>query len=443
MLLPEDRTVDDTPEEHVGDHNELHRLHNLLDGIVPVDVAAPNVFTDAQEFQAGVLIDTDTAVPPVNGTEAMLVLKSSADPLISGILFKRQTADWGLDPAYGSGQVLELIGDSDADNTVSGQVVAVAITAVSNTTPVQITTAAAHGAQTGDVLRLTGTGIAALQGGAANRIRWWKVHRVDATHLTLDDSVASGAAATGYLYGDRSALITRLDGLGGFGTCGSIHLATGLRGVSGESYVPQGIAALLVQPSQDTAGVWLENPEASEWPATPVAAFIFALDARSAPTRVLWQVEADGVVRMRRQAGKADSAFVMRGRNDADSADVFGVRADGGLYAAGIAGFGTLPLSNVQVGIVPATDTTTGLAVLRQPTQSAPIATFANEFGIPFFIVSKGGYPINFKLSAIADADLFTASVTTWLDATPGATKFMIKAKDSGGTVRTGSVNLA
>lgn len=45
--------------------------------------------------------------------------------------------------------------------------------------------------------------------------------------------------------------------------------------------------------------------------------------------------------------------------------------------------------------------------------------------------------------AAPANAALFTSSFALWLDATPGATKLMIKAKDSGGTVRTGEIPLA
>ena len=41
-----------------------------------------------------------------------------------------------------------------------------------------------------------------------------------------------------------------------------------------------------------------------------------------------------------------------------------------------------------------------------------------------------------------ADSTLTPGSLVVWLDATPGATKAMFKAKDSGGTVRTGSVAL-
>lgn len=44
--------------------------------------------------------------------------------------------------------------------------------------------------------------------------------------------------------------------------------------------------------------------------------------------------------------------------------------------------------------------------------------------------------------SAPADADLSASQFALWLDATPAATKLMVKAKDSGGTVKTGSLAL-
>lgn len=52
------------------------------------------------------------------------------------------------------------------------------------------------------------------------------------------------------------------------------------------------------------------------------------------------------------------------------------------------------------------------------------------------------GALITRRVSVPADSDLVASSVAIWLDDTPGSTKLMIKAKDSGGTVRTGSVNL-
>jgi hypothetical protein len=52
------------------------------------------------------------------------------------------------------------------------------------------------------------------------------------------------------------------------------------------------------------------------------------------------------------------------------------------------------------------------------------------------------GLKLKGPLAAPADASLNNSNVTFWLDATPGATKLMIKAKDSGGTVRTAAIAL-
>lgn len=46
------------------------------------------------------------------------------------------------------------------------------------------------------------------------------------------------------------------------------------------------------------------------------------------------------------------------------------------------------------------------------------------------------------KNAAPVDANVANGQAFFWLDATPGATKLMVKAKDSGGTVRTGSLAL-
>lgn len=56
--------------------------------------------------------------------------------------------------------------------------------------------------------------------------------------------------------------------------------------------------------------------------------------------------------------------------------------------------------------------------------------------------VNKGGYLMIRKTSAPADADLDSSEVAFWLDDSTGATKIMFKAKDSAGTVKTGSVTL-
>jgi hypothetical protein len=55
---------------------------------------------------------------------------------------------------------------------------------------------------------------------------------------------------------------------------------------------------------------------------------------------------------------------------------------------------------------------------------------------------NKEGYFMTRKTGAPADADLVKSELTVWLDDTPGATRLMINAKDSAGTVRTGSLPL-
>jgi len=56
---------------------------------------------------------------------------------------------------------------------------------------------------------------------------------------------------------------------------------------------------------------------------------------------------------------------------------------------------------------------------------------------------NKEGYFMTRKVAAPADADLANGELAVWLDATPGATLAMFRAKDSGGTVRSGSLALA
>jgi hypothetical protein len=57
--------------------------------------------------------------------------------------------------------------------------------------------------------------------------------------------------------------------------------------------------------------------------------------------------------------------------------------------------------------------------------------------------INKDGYHVVKKAAAIPDADLEPSEMALWLDDTPGGAKLMIKAKDSAGTVVTGSVPLA
>lgn len=56
--------------------------------------------------------------------------------------------------------------------------------------------------------------------------------------------------------------------------------------------------------------------------------------------------------------------------------------------------------------------------------------------------INKAGYFITKKNSAPADGDIGTSELAIWFDNTSGAAKIKFKAKDSGGTVRTGEVAL-
>jgi hypothetical protein len=57
--------------------------------------------------------------------------------------------------------------------------------------------------------------------------------------------------------------------------------------------------------------------------------------------------------------------------------------------------------------------------------------------------INKDGYFMTRKTSAPADGDLANSELALWFDATPGSAKLMIKAKNSSGTVVTGSVALS
>jgi hypothetical protein len=80
-----------------------------------------------------------------------------------------------------------------------------------------------------------------------------------------------------------------------------------------------------------------------------------------------------------------------------------------------------------------------GSTVNADPWGGSDARTFAANRG---FKVTTGSFVIA-RTSAPADADLTAGTVSLWLDDTPAATKLMVKAKDSGGTVRTAAINLA
>lgn len=97
---------------------------------------------------------------------------------------------------------------------------------------------------------------------------------------------------------------------------------------------------------------------------------------------------------------------------------------------------GGLLVSAGSAGIVP-------LAVQGAPSQTANIKEWQDSSGTILSSVNKDGRFMTRKTTAPADADLANSELTYWLDSTPGASKVMFRAKDSAGTVRTGSIALA
>jgi hypothetical protein len=106
-----------------------------------------------------------------------------------------------------------------------------------------------------------------------------------------------------------------------------------------------------------------------------------------------------------------------------------------GLYATGNAG--TAP-TNGSLKANPI-GTANGLVVYSPSGATGDLARFLPNSVLKTRI-DKNATIITGVNAAPADADLNNSEVALWLDATPGATKVMFKAKDSAGTVRTATV---
>lgn len=288
--------------------------------LLPLDGSSPMT---GMLVAPGALFDGSDPLP-INGITAALAI-DMPDDVVNAVVIKVNRPSSAV---YGTGQVSVVLSDSDADATDVAETVKVAITGVTNTTPVQINCAAAHGASTGDNLRVTGTGIAALD------LKWWKVTVVDADSVTLQGSVASGAAAAGYLYGNRSSLLARDDEDGSYGTVGGVHVATGLRGNSGQVIGAIGSGyGVHIDPSHDVTGLIIDNPDPTEWIPATVSDFLKIRDTRSDPDRDLVRVDANGAVVIRPKAGIAANTPLFRVRDDADNADLFYVDNEGDVSA--------------------------------------------------------------------------------------------------------------
>lgn len=429
--------------EMVDDINREYEIH-LPTSPATVDLAevAPvtAIPTTLRTYAGGVKITDDDGSTEINDLRALLFLTPPAsDVEVNGVVFKNPGSNYGwIGVDYSEGQVLNILSDSDAPGNVIGGVTVV-ITAVSNTTPV-VLTAAAHGAQTGDVLRVSNVGITALDNGV-NGVKWWKVTRVDANNVSLDGSVASGAAtltASSHLFGDPNPVLFRLPVDGSIGMLGAIHLATGLRGFSGlgGAFSFAGYQ-MHFDPSQDLINIRMNNAPTTAWKPTPVSPFIAIADIRSSPARTVFQVEADGTIRLRRQAGKADTAAVFRVRDDTDAANVMTVNADGGVYGQGPSAFGAFPpATGITLLVQPTTGANNAIFIAQQAAQTGDLLSLtASNFVTSLGRINKDGYFITKKNAAPADADLAANEMATWFTSTNGAARFNAKGKTADGTV--------
>lgn len=81
--------------------------------------------------------------------------------------------------------------------------------------------------------------------------------------------------------------------------------------------------------------------------------------------------------------------------------------------------------------------------VIAHATQNRDVVRIINDGGTRIAGITLAGGLMTACHAAPADAELANGDAAIWLDQTPAATKLMVKAKDSAGTVRTAAVNLA
>jgi hypothetical protein len=74
--------------------------------------------------------------------------------------------------------------------------------------------------------------------------------------------------------------------------------------------------------------------------------------------------------------------------------------------------------------------------------QGADLQQWQNAAGDVLSTISENGYFTTRKTSAPADGELAPGEMAIWLDSSNGSTRFMVKAKQANGTVRTGSLAL-
>lgn len=81
--------------------------------------------------------------------------------------------------------------------------------------------------------------------------------------------------------------------------------------------------------------------------------------------------------------------------------------------------------------------------VRGKASQSGNLTEWKDSADALMTAISENGYFTTRKVAAPADGELAAGEMAVWLDPSNGAAKLMVKAKETGGTVRTGSVNLS
>lgn len=174
----------------------------------------------------------------------------------------------------------------------------------------------------------------------------------------------------------------------------------------------------------------------------------WSLDGAAAPSIV------HGVFNGTPEANVTSSpaGFVVDGSTGIAYIKVTGVGNTGWKPVAGVsnnmlmqnsAGSSFIDWSRVQVVFIGNGGAVT-MTLKQGASQTVSIQEWTNNAGSTILSrINKDGYFMTRKTAAPADGDLATSEMAIWLDDTAGAANLKIKAKDSGGTVRTGTVALA
>lgn len=319
-------------------------LYFKADGLYTKDSAGVErkVMRSGADITEGVHITgKDTSV--INGYTGMLVIAPpTSDEEVQGAVYKMPDSTWGVGQDYAEGNYEIFLSDGDNDDRVATSNLET-ISGVTNATPPVVTTSTTHGWETGDIVRITGTGIVALDN------KFWKITVTGTTTFSLNGATASGASATGYAYSDRSAILHRLSP-SGWGSCGAMHLAPGLRGRSGQD-LP--LTGLWLQPAVDIPAIIIDNPFTTVWGPTPVSDIIAIRDNRGAGgARNVLRVDAEGQLILRNREGAAANPFSFQLRNEADT--MTGYATSTGIFGG------------TRVNII-GTDPAQPLLQLRQP----------------------------------------------------------------------------